>query len=203
MRSAFLTAPLIVLLAACGGTQAGGGETAGPTRCVSLPDDEGARHDAVDALGHRVWAAMSEASPEDLLYDDLALRILLSPTAATRFAARRISFSERIGSSANFASLISNAAYAGVCLQGARSEEAGGVLGLEEDGWVFDRLLLIGRRQDGQRLAAWIEGLFLYSDAGFFALDLERVEEPRWEHSDLEIAPCDLAIRNDLPQIAR
>ncbi len=43
----------------------------------------------------------------------------------------------------------------------------------------------------------------MFSDAGFGALDLERVETPRWEHSDLELAPCDMAIRNDLPEAAR
>jgi hypothetical protein len=77
------------------------------------------------------------------------------------------------------------------------------VLGLQADGWIFDRFLLIGRRPSGRRIAAWVEGVFVYTDAGFTALDLERVEEPRWEHSDLEIAPCDLSIRNDLPERAR
>ena len=103
---------------------------------------------------------------------------------------------------ANLRSLLATAEYAGICLQGAREAPADGPLGLEMPGWVFDRFLLIGLRVPGQRLATWLEGVFLYTDAGFFALDLERVEEPRWEHSDLEIAPCDLSIRGDLPAIA-
>jgi hypothetical protein len=69
--------------------------------------------------------------------------------------------------------------------------------------WTIERVLVIGIRPGGRRIAAWIEGTFVYTDAGIGALDLERVEQPRWEHSDLELAPCDFAIRNDLPEHAR
>ena len=41
-------------------------------------------------------------------------------------------------------------------------------------------------------VAAWVEGVFVYSNAGFKAIDLQRVEAPRWEHADLEIATCDM-----------
>ena len=44
----------------------------------------------------------------------------------------------------------------------------------------------------GRRVAAWVEGVFIQTDGGFVAIDLHRVEDPRCEHTDLEIAPCDM-----------
>ena len=168
-----------------------------------LPQEEAARRAAVERLGERTYAALRDGRPESLVYDDIDLRVLLEPTGATRYAARRQGLAERIGPTEDAANLLRAAEYAGVCVQGARAESAGGVLGLREDGWVFDRVLIIGRQASGQRVAAWIEGTFVYTDRGFGALDLERVEQPRWEHSDLELAPCDLSIRRDLPEAAR
>ena len=147
---------------------------------------------------------MRAGEPQRLLYDELDLTNLLSRGAAMRIRGRRLHLTERLSLRPDgLAGPLADADYAGVCVQGAREEAASGPLGLLTDAWVFDRILLIGRRAGGQRVAAWIEGVFVYSDTGFAALDLERVEEPRWEHSDLEIAPCDLAIREDLPAIAR
>lgn len=157
----------------------------------------------MDAFGRRAWAALREGEPERLLYDDLDLRALLDTAGATRLSARRITLTQRLGSTADFPALLASAEYAGICLQGARDEEPGGVLGLRTEAWIFDRALVIGRRPGGRRIASWVEGTFVFTDSGFGALDLERVEAPRWEHSDLELAPCDLAIRNDLPENAR
>ena len=201
-RSPLLVA---VLLAACGG---GGdsvrGEPDHASTCVPIPVAEGDRHAAVAALAELAWGAMRAGEPERLLFDDLDLQELLSPGAATRIRGRRLHLDRRLDvDGEDIASALASAEYAGICLQGARAEPAGGPIGLTSDGWVFDRMLLIGTRRGGQRVASWIEGVFVYSDIGFRALDLERVEEPRWEHSDLEIAPCDLAIRDDLPEIAR
>jgi hypothetical protein len=174
-----------------------------PTTALGPPQDRDARDRAMDELGRRAWDALSEGTPERLLYDDLDLRVLLDTAGATRVSARRMTLRQRLGDTGDFRTLLANAEYAGICLQGAREEPAGGVLGLRSDGWIFDRALVIGRRPEGRRIASWLEGTFVYSDAGFHALDLERVERPRWEHSDLELAPCDLAIRNDLPDGAR
>lgn len=146
---------------------------------------------------------MRSGHPSRLLVDDLGLRNLLDAPSATRVGARRMQVRQRMRATRDFASLLEGADYAGICLQGARVEPAGGVLGLQNDAWIFDRLLVIGRRPSGRRVAAWVEGVFVYTDVGFTALDLERVEEPRWEHSDLELAPCDLAVRSDLPERAR
>lgn len=190
----------LTLLTACGATPA----PTGPTTPVGIPDTVDARNLAIDQLGHRAWAAMSAGDPRALLYADTDLDVLLDSGATARVAARRLALDERLAiDPAALRSPLATAEYAGICLQGARAVPAGGPIGLVADGWVFDRLLIIGRRPTGRRVAAWIEGIFVYSDAGFGAIDLERVEEPRWEHSDLEIAPCDLSIRNDLPEIAR
>lgn len=147
---------------------------------------------------------MLAGRPTDLLYGDGDLEVLLADDAMARVAARRLALPDRLGiEPVRLSHPLESAEYAGICLQGARAEPPGGPLRLLSEAWVVDRVLVIGRRPTGRRIAAWLEGVFVYSDTGFAAIDLERVEEPRWEHSDLEIAPCDLSIRNDLPEIAR
>lgn len=197
--SILLGAAVLSLLGACAGPAA----SARATTPRSRPEDRGDRDAAVVHFGERAWAALRAGAPERLLYDDLDLRELLDTAGATRLSARRLAAGPRLGVTVDLEALLGSAEYAGICLQGARDEEPGGVLGLRRGGWVFDRALLIGRRPGGRRIATWIEGTFLFTDAGFGALDLERVETPRWEHSDLEIAPCDVAVRNDLPEAAR
>lgn len=187
-------------LAGCGGSAA----PAHPTTPRAPPAERQARDAAIARFGERAWAALLAGAPERLLYDDLDLRRLLDASGATRLSARRLGAGTRIGGvSADLPAMLRSAEYAGICVQGAREEPAGGVLGLRENGWVFDRALVIGRRPGGRRIASWLEGTFLFTDAGFGALEIERVEAPRWEHSDLELAPCDLAVRRDLPERAR
>lgn len=192
-------AAIVLLAGACGGPTV---ETR-PTTPRPPPAEREARDAAIVRFGERAWAALSAGEPERLLYDDLDLRQLLDTAGATRLSARRLGAGPRLGLMIDLPTLLENAEYAGICLQGAREEPAGGVLGLRDDGWVFDRALVIGRRPSGRRIASWLEGTFVFTDTGFGALDLERVETPRWEHSDLEIAPCDHAVRNDLPEAAR
>ena len=147
---------------------------------------------------------MASGHPTRLLIHDSALPLLLDRPGVQRIAAHRLALADRLAvAPERLSGPLASATYAGICLQGARSVGVGDPPGLAQPGWVFDRVLIIGRRSSGQRVAAWLEGVFLYTDVGFGAIDLERVEEPRWEHSDLEIAPCDLAIREDLPEIAR
>lgn len=174
-----------------------------PTTPLPLPDDREARSAAIDTFGRRAWQALAAGEPTRMLVDELVLRTLLDRTGASRLSALRPAIERRIGDRTDAIPLLANASYSGICLQGAREEPRGGVLGLRATAWVFDRALVIGTRADGRRIAAWLEGTFVFTDAGFEALDLERVEQPRWEHSDLELAPCDLAIRNDLPERAR
>jgi hypothetical protein len=201
-----IAALALACLAACGGAGAAVAPSPsreGPTTPRPAPEDSDARQGAIDAFGRRAWDAMKAGDPGRLVFDDLVLRELLDSAAASRLSARRLSLAQRIGSTDDLPTLLDDAEYAGVCAQGARDEEEGGVLGLRAPGWTLERVLVIGTRPGGRRIAAWLEGLFVFTDAGFGALDLERVEEPRWEHSDLEIAPCDVAVRNDLPENAR
>lgn len=201
-RTSPLAPLLATLLAACGGGAAV--PALHPNHPAELPAAAADRREIVDALGHRAWDAMVAGDPSRLLYADRDLEVLVQGGAVTRFAARRLAHAAELTEDPErFRGPLASARYSGVCLQGARPEPANGPLGLLADGWVFDRMLVIGTRETGRRVAAWLEGVFVYSDAGFAALDLERVEEPRWEHSDLEIAPCDLSIRDDLPEIAR
>lgn len=195
-----LAGAVACLLAHACGPPAG---PARPTTALAAPDERAARNAAIEAFGLRAWDALASGEPTRVLYDELVLRALLEPASATRLSARRGLLRRRIARASDLTSRLETATYAGICLQGAREEPAGGVLGLRSPGWVFDRALLIGTRPGGGRVASWIEGIFIFTDAGFGALDLERVENPRWEHSDLELAPCDFAVRDDLPDGAR
>jgi hypothetical protein len=173
------------------------------TTAMPAPRARAPRQAAIDAFGRRAWEALSDGEPQRLVFDELELRALVDTAGATRLTARRESLHRRLGDNTDLPTSMAGARYAGICLQGARDEQRGGVLGLRADGWLIDRALVIGTRPGGRRIASWLEGPFLFTDAGFGALDLESVESPRWEHSDLELAPCDFAIRNDLPEEAR
>ncbi len=83
--------------------------------------------------------------------------------------------------------------FSGLCVLRSREEAAHAESGLDLPGWVFDRALVVGDR-GGRRLGAWLEGTFVYTDHGIFALDLARVEEPRSQHSDIELVQCDQAV---------
>jgi hypothetical protein len=124
--------------------------------------------------------------------DACTTRSLLVPAAADRaVAARRIAGGlARIGPDER--ELLSAATYAGICVQQGRSESAGGTLGLRQPGFLFERALVVGTEPGGGAVASWVEGRFVHTDAGFGALVLERVEPPRRDHADLELAVCEL-----------
>jgi hypothetical protein len=165
----------------------GGSEALRPT---PVPRVDASRRAAVDNAGAEIYAALSRHHPDELLIDDVGLRALVDSESATRYAAVRMSVSARTHGG-DFSAL-EGAEYGGVCLQGARAEPAGGTLGLTAEAFVFDRALVMGIYPGGRRVAAWVEGVFVYTTRGFVAIDLHRVEDPRWEHTDLEIAPCDM-----------
>ena len=83
------------------------------------------------------------------------------------------------------------ARYLGFCAQGAREEAPGQALGLPRPGWVLERILVVASVR-GTRSAAWLEGSFVYTERGWRALSVRRVEPPRPRHSNLELAPCDV-----------
>lgn len=158
---------------------------------LPMPAATDARHDAMDAFGRRLHAALTAGRPTDVLFGDVELRQLCDGSAATRIAARRGGPSLRVGAQPAVAQGLAHTEYLGVCLQYARDDDD--AVGLESPGWTFRRVLLAARLPGGRRTALWVDGLFVFTDSGFGALELERVEAPRWEHSDLELAPCDMA----------
>lgn len=186
---AWIAALAAVLVAGCGG---GGPPHA--TTPLSMPSDVAARHAAMDAFGRRLHAALAAGRPTDVLLGDDELRAVLTSEPATRVAAHRATLGVRVGGdTARLTIALRDTAYLGVCLQDARDEPDGATFGLRAPGWVFRRVLLAAQHPSGRRVALWIDGLFLFTDAGFGALDLERIEDPRPGHSDLELAPCDMA----------
>lgn len=154
----------------------------------------GERHELIGEFGRRAYGLARVGSVAPLLLDDLQLRALLHPEAATRVAVLRHNHRRAWSLSALERQLLANSEFIGVCVQGLRVEPAAGVLGLTADGWVFDRMLLVGSHGVGGHVALWVEGIFLRTDAGLRALTLERVESPRREHADLELALCDLRV---------
>lgn len=177
----------VLVLVSCGGGSA-------PLRPLPVPRDGSARARIVDQTGERLYTALSRGRPLTLLADDVALRALVDSRSASRYSALRQGVSARVGAEGADFGPLAHARYSGVCLQGARLEPRAGSLGLRADGWVFDRALVVGDEPGGRRLASWVEGTFVYSSDGFLALSLSRVEAPRWEHSDLEMAVCDMEV---------
>lgn len=165
-----------------------------PVRPMPVPASEQARHEALDQAGRQMYAALAAGRPERLLFDDLTLRRLLVPAAATRASALRAGLEVRLGLRREAFSAFDGAKYLGICVQGARLEPAGTTAGLKHAGWMFDRALVAGVEPSGRRIASWVEGEFLFTNEGLGAISLDRVEEPRWENSDLELAPCDMEV---------
>ncbi|MFW6049955.1 MAG: hypothetical protein ACODAU_02205 [Myxococcota bacterium] len=165
-----------------------------PEHALPMPDDADARRRVLARAGRRIYDALAAGRPERLQLDDMALRRLLSPEAASRASALRTGLGKRLAVRPAAFTTLATAHYAGVCVQGSRLEPAGSPVGLREPGWIVDRVLVAGRQDGGRRVAAWVEGELLYTNVGFWAISLGRVEEPRWEHSDLELAPCDMEV---------
>lgn len=181
---------LIFFLALLG---CGGGRTQ-VEHTLRFPEERAERDGAIAHTGRRMYRLLRTAHPERLLLDDEELALLLEPNAASQARALRPGVMHRLSvESARFRAL-ENAEFSGICLQGAREEAAGGRLGLLEPAWVFSRALVVGTQPGGRRLASWVEGAFVYTNDGFQAIALTRVEPPRWEHSDLELTTCDMEV---------
>jgi hypothetical protein len=175
-----------LLVAACAGSP-----TQQVTRAVALPDAGPARKQLLSEIGRRIYAELRAGTPERLLLDDFALDRVLESAAASRNAVLRGRGLAAPRPDELRAALVETS-YAGACFDRARPAVPAGELGLRESGFVFDRVLVVGREASGTRVAAWLEGTFLATDAGVYALLLSRVEAPRREHADLAIQQCDL-----------
>jgi hypothetical protein len=160
-----------------------------------MPDDAVERDRVVMELGQTTWTALVEGTAFDLLADEAMVSRLLDGSAAARLEERRPGFRARLGEVIHrIPEQLAGATYLGICAQDAREEPAGGPLGLTERSWVVRRILIAGRiASTSRRIALWIDGPFVFDGERLVALELENVETPRWEHSDLELATCDLS----------
>jgi len=180
------------MLAACASAQT---ETHAPTTAQPLPQPAAGAEQSLDAFGKKLYAALAQGHPEAVMIDDAALHAVLLPDAARRFASVRLATGgSGLRLAADARALLQSATYAGLCVQQGRAEPSGGPIGLRAPGFVFERALVIGREPGGGALASWVEGEFLNTDAGFGALSLERVEPPRRDHADLELAECEMRV---------
>lgn len=186
-----LTLSLAIALTSIGACGAGHA----PLAARTLPDAASERDAAVHSLGSALWDALTLGTPWSLLLEDDELRLILSPEDATRFSVRRGDVRSRLREAASrVPAALSGASYVGVCAQDSRDEPGGSALGLVRRTWVVSRALVAGRIGGGsRRIALWVDGTFVATTAGFRAVDLERIETPRWEHSDLEILACDVS----------
>jgi hypothetical protein len=157
----------------------------------TLPADAARSRKELSELGVRLHAALAKGALAQVLLDQDELFAVLAPAAARRVASARalVRVSEP---SQDARAQWSSVRFAGLCVQQGRVEPAGGVLGLTQAGFVFERALLEGRDPAGAPLGAWVEGVFLLTERGFFAVALERIEAPRRDHADLELAVCEL-----------
>lgn len=155
------------------------------------PDPTAVRRE-LDAFGRKLYAALTHGRPEGVLLDEAALRALLVPAAAERSIARRAYGSSVPPVAADARALLGAASYAGICVQQGRIEPEGGTLGLRHAGFLFERALLVGKEPGGGAVASWVEGRFVHTNAGFAVLGLERLEPPRRDHADLDLAVCEL-----------
>ncbi|MBX3247171.1 MAG: hypothetical protein KF901_08325 [Myxococcales bacterium] len=172
---------------ACGGSHV-------PATPRTIPAAADVRQEVLREFGQRLYQALAAGTPEVVVYDDRALGELLEPEAATQARALR---SAPLGLEPARLAVLADAAPTSLCIQGGGET---GAHGLRARAWTFERALVAGTRPGGRQLAAWVEGTFVLSDQGFGAIALRRVEDPRWEHSDLELATCDMRVELGTPQ---
>jgi hypothetical protein len=182
---------LLLTLAACASAQS---ETRAPTTAQPLPQPAVDAEQSLDAFGQKLYAALAQGHLETVMFDDVALRAVLLPDAATRITSVRLAAGSTLRLAADARALLQRAKYAGLCVQQGRAEPSAGAIGLRAPGFVFERALVIGREPGGGAVASWVEGEFLNTDAGFGALSLERVEPPRRDHADLDLAECEMRV---------
>ena len=193
MRKLFVFLSIGLALAACGGSSA--------LSLVRRPDESGDAKEALHGLGVRVFEALRSGEPDRLLFDDLSIRELLLPEAANKVLQLKASQHQRLGRVEHVLQFnLRNADFLGVCAQGVHNEYGHGPTGLQHDAWVIERLLIVGKDPRVGAVASWVEGAFVYTNRGFSALSLSRVEAPRPGHSDLELATCELSYSWDLVQ---
>ncbi len=181
---------VLVLAAGCGGASVSS-ETPEPQRPRMAPLSASERSRELLRFAEHAFTTLQSSDPVALVFDDIALRRLLTAPSATRASALRNGMPRHDGRVALGFELLRGTRFAGACFQGVRDEPAGTLIGLRQTGWIFERMLLVGQEPTG-RVALWVEGEFLWTDVGFGALAIHGVEQPRRGHADLELAVCDV-----------
>ena len=156
------------------------------------PEAAGARESEAHRLGRALFEALQSGDETSILMTTEQLEATLHPAVYIHVQQRRAL--ARTGRGGNGGSQWRGTEYLGACFQGVRREPADTSLGLRRPAGVVDRVLVVGRRADGTRLATWVEGSLVRVQGALRAISSLPIESPRWEHSDLEIAPCDLTV---------
>ena len=157
----------------------------------TMPRDAGVRRDSLRMLGQSLFEGLRAGTLEQSFASMRELDAIVAPEARMRLESERASSMQRAASLALFRNDWHAASYAGFCAQGARDEQAHASLGLTQPGWVLERILVVART-GALSSASWLEGDFVYTAQGWKALNVRRVEAPRRQHADLELAPCDV-----------
>jgi hypothetical protein len=156
-----------------------------PLTLLSLPVSLAVQREGLDALARSLFSGLRTRRVPEVLVTRGQLDELLTPQARLHVEW------EREHTYAVEARAWEAARYSGFCAQGLRREPALGGYGLRAPAWVVGRMLVVAHNGE-RRSASWIEGRFVYTDQGFKALSLGRMESPRAHHTDLELAPCDV-----------
>ena len=158
-----------------------------------LPDTFEARERDLGAFGTALHGYLQGRRPARLWLEETEVRRWLAPRLANVVLARRAGAGTVRQRGLGGASW-QGTRFSGLCVQGLRRVEPGGVVPVRRPAWVFERGLLQAERRDGARLGAWVEGIFLWTPRGWRLVDLGSVEAPRWEHADLDMARCDARV---------
>jgi len=167
-----------------------------------LPTDAEQRDRVLAIFGQRLYGALSSGDFAAVVATDRDRDALLEPEASRRLGPSMTptKLGPDAAMTASDRAVWRSARYSGLCVQSGRLELPSGAVGLRRSGFVFERGLLIGLEPGGGELAGWVEGTFVLTEQGFLALAIERIEPPRRDHSDLELAECELADHQDPPQ---
>lgn len=176
-----VAAVFLLVCVACG---------ARPVQPLIPPNDTSVWRDSLNDLAARLFAGLKAGRLEPVLVKRRELDRLLTLDGQMVVAREREEQALSL-SLAGTARIWSTSTYQGFCAQEAHAERGGSAYGLRDDAWVVPRLLVVARRGKS-RTAAWVEGRFFYSDRGWLALSVGRIEPPRSHHTDLEVAPCDV-----------
>jgi len=158
-----------------------------------MPSGHAPRQDSITELAHTLHSALQDGQLERVLAPARVVRGLAGEDHGSQLLQVRQAPHPSPSIAVGGGPIWQRFGYDGFCAQG----EDPGDAPRAADGsapWWLGRLLVVGR-SGNRRAAAWLEGIFAYTDRGWKVLVLHRVEDPRVAHADLELATCDVASR--------